>query len=207
MKTCKTCQQTYILDNFHKGKAYKDGHRPVCKYCMKQYQDNLRVRNPNYDSDRYFKKLDMFKLRRKEQYIKHRDSELERSKIYSENHREELAEKSKIYYRNNRERILQNAKTPKRKESNKKYLQSDRGMIISRERCARRRSMRLQATPHWLTKNQILEMKEIYKKCREIEKETGKLHAVDHIIPVKGFNSERFTCTLEFTNTKHGREY
>jgi hypothetical protein len=51
-----------------------------------------------------------------------------------------------------------------------------------------RRARKIQATPNWLTKDQIQQINEVYRKAREITELTGELHVVDHIIPLKGEN-------------------
>ncbi|MFZ4708219.1 MAG: hypothetical protein ACOYMH_00065 [Zwartia sp.] len=46
-----------------------------------------------------------------------------------------------------------------------------------------RRADKLLRTPKWAN---LLEIESIYKECQKISKETGILHHVDHIVPLKG---------------------
>jgi len=57
-----------------------------------------------------------------------------------------------------------------------------------RARDARRRASELNATPCWLTEEQIDYMQKVYKACQTISERTGKQHHVDHIVPLKGKN-------------------
>lgn len=53
-------------------------------------------------------------------------------------------------------------------------------------RQAKRHASKLQATPVWLTKKHLEEIKEVYKRARYLTKITGEQHHVDHIVPLQG---------------------
>ena len=53
---------------------------------------------------------------------------------------------------------------------------------------AKRRAAKLQRTPLWLTKKQLLEIQSFYTKAKEMESLTGVKHHVDHIVPLQGDN-------------------
>ncbi len=59
---------------------------------------------------------------------------------------------------------------------------------LSKEvRCAfaaKRRAMKANALPKWLTPSHHQEMRDIYAKSREISKDSGIKHEVDHIVPL-----------------------
>jgi hypothetical protein len=81
-----------------------------------------------------------------------------------------------------------------KKLAKQKYKRSEKGKLAklrwnkrkveigsSKYWCALRRATKKQATPKWLTKAQLLEIKTIYKTC-------PKNFHVDHIVPLKGNN-------------------
>ncbi len=84
------------------------------------------------------------------------------------NHRESERSRSKDNYRSNRD-------TPSYKSKK-----------ASRE--AYRRSYKLQATPVWLTRDHLEEIKYFYWLCSDLKITTGQNYEVDHIVPLKGKN-------------------
>jgi 5-methylcytosine-specific restriction endonuclease McrA len=65
-------------------------------------------------------------------------------------------------------------------EHSAKYIRNNRAKYNAY--LANYRATKLQATPKWLTKEQLLEIETIYKKAKKLNKE------VDHIIPLRGNN-------------------
>lgn len=55
-----------------------------------------------------------------------------------------------------------------------------------RARDAKRRAQEMSATPKGLTEDHIEQMKDIYRKCEEITRDTGEAHNVDHLYPLQG---------------------
>lgn len=60
--------------------------------------------------------------------------------------------------------------------------------ISKATREANRRAMKLQATPKWLTKNQIEHIKAYYETAEMLSKLWNIDMEVDHIVPLKGVN-------------------
>jgi hypothetical protein len=100
---------------------------------------------------------------------------------YSKKHYNDNKEDYKNYqsnrYINNKERIL---------EVNNRWAMNNKDKRT--EHCARRRARKLNATPSWLTIEQLNEIKEFYSQSKKIELITGVLHHVDHIVPLQGEN-------------------
>ena len=85
------------------------------------------------------------------------------------------------------------------KENSKKYreLNSEQALRRSREfkkrhpdrvnaDTAKRRACKILATPKWLDKNLLAEIRQFYRESKSLEKLTGIPHHVDHIVPLNG---------------------
>jgi hypothetical protein len=126
-------------------------------------------------------------------------------KKYQEKNKDIIKEKKKAYYLKNKEKIKENAaiwqkenhervielKTEWRelnKESVNKYLrnwkQQNKDKVYSWTAC--RRGSLLNATPKWITKNNIKEISEFYLCAEMFSMYTGNKYHVDHIIPLRG---------------------
>jgi predicted SprT family Zn-dependent metalloprotease len=74
---------------------------------------------------------------------------------------------------------------PDRKRKNDADFKSrNRGLVTSYK--ARYRASKRQATPAWLTKEQIEQIKNVYKLAKQLTEETGIPYEVDHIVPLAG---------------------
>lgn len=51
MKTCKKCGRELPIDNFHRDKLMKDGHKNTCKECLNVYQTERRAMNKGLVKD------------------------------------------------------------------------------------------------------------------------------------------------------------
>ena len=80
-------------------------------------------------------------------------------------------------------RYLKNKKIENEASSN--YSKNNQGRINAKT--SKRRALKLQATPDWLTAAQLEEMVDIYKQAKELEQIffNRKFH-VDHIVPLQG---------------------
>ena len=110
-------------------------------------------------------------------YIEHREEALENAKSYREENREKVNDWHRKNYNENKEELCA-----------KKYAfrKANPGKINALN--TKRRAAELNATPPWLTPEQLEEIRKIYIKCSKISKKTGIKHHVDHIVPLQGKN-------------------
>jgi 5-methylcytosine-specific restriction endonuclease McrA len=69
-----------------------------------------------------------------------------------------------------------------RKEAKRNYARSHPAYFASRSRL--RNALKQQAIPSWLTRDQFLEMENLYYQAAKRSRETGVAYHVDHIIPL-----------------------
>lgn len=91
-------------------------------------------------------------------------------KLYYVENCEEIKQESADYRKNNPEKVKQTSKNTRDKSLPRRLAAN-----------AKRRADKIQATPPWITKEQLQEIKKIYETC-------PKGYHVDHIIPLKGKN-------------------
>lgn len=77
-----------------------------------------------------------------------------------------------------------------KKASDKKYRAKNRGKLNFYG--SMHRSKKLQATPSWLTENDLRSIKSIYESAKSLKAYTNIQHDVDHIVPLNG----RTVCGL-----------
>lgn len=110
--------------------------------------------------------------RQKEQ--EYRDSTKERMQVYSRQH-----------YLDNLDKY---------KERNRRHYEENRSYYA--EKCMRYHAAKLRATPDWLTESDLDKMRAIYSEAQRLSKETGILHHVDHIHPLRGKTVCGLHCPL-----------
>lgn len=158
MKTCNKCRTTHPLSMFHKDKSKADGLRSNCKVCKKQSDDAWRSAN--------------------------RDRMLDKMKEYYQGNTDVIKARSKQWYFDNIDKATEyhSARYADLRENDPDFQAKSAAWR------AAYRARKLQATPSWLNKSQMDQMKEIYVACRNVTLETGIEHHVDHIVPLKGTN-------------------
>ena len=108
------------------------------------------------------------------------DRVLATAKRYRDSHEKTEEQKAKS---NKQCQIWKQKNSERRKAVDRAYHQSKQGdpeyLAKRRHHEAMRRARKLQATPKWLSKEQLEEIKAIYRNCPE-----G--YHVDHIMPLKG---------------------
>jgi hypothetical protein len=81
------------------------------------------------------------------------------------------------HYQNNKNSI---------KEKQRRYRKANRHLCNAY--WMKRKASKLQATPPWLTQEQLEEIKSVYLLARECELITGDNYHVDHIVPLQNKN-------------------
>ena len=146
-----------------------------------------------------------------------------RKDLWVENNKTKVTEYGKQYRISNAEKIKKENKvycknyyynnTQKLKEYQIKYTVNNREKVNARN--AKRRAMKLLATPSWVLENpeELSKIEGLYKKAKELSITTGIPHDVDHIIPLQGKYVSGFHCFSNLqvipstTNTKKGNRH
>lgn len=198
-KICSTCKITKILEDFNKDKYKPDGLTSSCKNCVserwKRYKESHREEIKQSLEDfntrrRQERKDNPEKVRQeaREEYTKNREKRREYDKLYREKHATAISERRKIQRKRNILKIKAGQKNwrVKNKDKIKAKVKANAGAHAAMS--AKRRAVKLNATPPWLTKEQLLEIKLLYLFVAERRKTTGLDLEVDHIVPLQGEN-------------------
>lgn len=98
--------------------------------------------------------------------------------------RESQKQKSASYRENNPEFVKR--VRDKGREYSKKHYDNNKAKYVAKD--AKRRADKISATPPWLSEEQKARIDNIYKVCKSVSERTGKVHHVDHVVPLKGEN-------------------
>lgn len=152
-KSCSKCRSDKALNDFSNNSRAVSGLSPQCRECQSLvYSENADKIKGNV-------------------------------KAYSAKNKTKIREKSKEYYHKNKEKIVERAtlwasKNPqKRREIEQAYNAENQHEKNARN--ALYRARKKNATPSWLTPEQLAKMVDFFKKC-------PKNNHVDHIVPVGG---------------------
>lgn len=86
-----------------------------------------------------------------------------------------IAAKKKEWQQNNKDKVA---------EYNRRWKQSNRDRHNALN--MKRHAAKMNRTPPWLTKQHYDAMKELYNMAKELTRNTGIKHEVDHIVPLQG---------------------
>lgn len=159
-KYCSKCKLLLDINLFPKDRYQRSGYACDCKICRKIYRENNKEKLNNS------------------------------RKKYQLNNRKKCAEYSKKWRKNNP--IKAKESFQKWKDKNPDKLKSCYASYAKKyawkmtAKVNKRRGLKIQATPKWLTSEQLKEIELIYKKSKELTTTTGIKHNVDHIVPLKG---------------------
>lgn len=170
MKTCSKCGVVKSLEDFYKNRHVKSGYQSRCKDCTKAAA-----------VDHWEKKLEedpeWANQKRRDYYARNKETEHERSRKWQRENKAKHYEYTKAWQSKNRD--IMRANTAKWQAENPDKV---------RELSARYRAKKLQATPEWLTQENLDQIKDIYAHARDCEVVTGDKYHVDHIVPLRGEN-------------------
>ena len=102
-------------------------------------------------------------------------------KVYNKAHYEAIKEKRKAQMK-----AYGEANREKKKEYDKFYREVNKDKVNAL--AAKRHASKLNRTPSWLTKEDLEEIKDIYRMANRRSEVEGILYHVDHIIPLQGKN-------------------
>ena len=185
-KICGNCKVKKALTEFHKSCGSKDGHTSHCKICRsakkKIYcaanKEKIAAKNKIW----YFENHEENLQRSRKYYAENKEKVLERNKpymkVWRKENRDHLNEYDKHYRKENKESYDSYTKPYM-----KQWAQENKDSINARN--SEHRANKINATPPWANEEA---MKEFYKDAQRLTNETGEIHHVDHIIPLKGKN-------------------
>ena len=161
---CTKCKTVKDSSEFPKDASRKSGYKSSCKIC---YSLTRKSRSGDKATKEYNKK-----------YYKENSEELTQ-RYFTRNYRIRKLER----YYSKREHI---------RKKQRDYLHTPQGKVKNCEKESRRRSSKLNATPTWLSQEQLSQIEYLYWLSKDLELTSGQKYHVDHIVPLQG----RHVCGL-----------
>lgn len=183
MKRCYKCAQTKTEGEFSKDKTRFDGLQPRCKSCYSAYHGARYKRKP----PRVFVTEEHKRDRARRWRVKNRARLNAQGTAWLEANKEEFAAYAKKWRADNAERTkpirarwkVDNA--DKVREQNREHRLNNKDYYRFHARL--RQATKMRATPAWADLNAIAA---VYAEALRLSEETGILHHVDHIVPLRG---------------------
>jgi hypothetical protein len=172
MKTCLKCKLEKEPSEFKKDTKCKDGLRNICKPCTNLITKVWAERN-----------REKVREANKVQYYKNKEKVLERQKDWQLNNKDKTKVIQKRYSDNNPDKLRQ-------KRSNYLKLNPSKFCHYS----AKRRAIKLQQTPSWVTQEELKQIEALYLECSRLTKETGIQYHVDHYYPLNSSKGSGLHC-------------
>jgi hypothetical protein len=165
-KICCTCKGLKLFSEFAKSKNKRDGYSSQCKTCVKSYYQA--------NKEKFASRMVEYQKANKEQKAVYNAK-------YREDNKEKIAEYLSYYGTEYRQ-----ANKDKIAIRMSEYRQTNKDKINTKT--AKRRAIKLQALPKWLTKEELEQIKELYTCAQMFKLYTGQEYHVDHIVPLQGEN-------------------
>lgn len=192
MKLCHICGVLKEYNLFSKNSARKDGLHYNCKPCdskkTKKWTEKNKEKVRESKKNRRLSRIEEFKLKDKTRYEKNRILEIEKRKEYYKNNRKKVAELAKK---------IRERKSEEIKHYKKEWNSNNRSILNSL--AAKRKSLKLNSTPNWLSAIELAQIQEMYDVSIARTAQTGVRHHVDHIHPLhgSGFNGLHVPWNLQ----------
>jgi flagellum-specific peptidoglycan hydrolase FlgJ len=178
-KPCSCCKQELPTTEFGPCKNTKSGLSSWCRPCTRERARQRYLKNPKKQHEA----TKRWAARNPEKVAQHwRTSRQRRKAAISEYRklphvREAARRQHRAYVQKHPEKIRQYQRNWYAKNSHVYILLAN----------LRRKIVRSQQA--WLTPENKSQIADIYRKCREITKQTGIDHEVDHVMPLNGVDS------------------
>ena len=179
MKQCYKCKELKRLDEFTPGQLKAKNN--WCRSCV-------IIRN----AENYKKDPEKYKIRTKTYTKNNKEKVRIRRAEYRKKNAKSLDALTQKWVENNRERsnqikarwVINNPE--KKQESANKWVRDNPDKANAQT--AKRRAQKKKATPPWLTKKHLLEIREFYSLAKELQWLSEEPLHVDHIIPLVNEN-------------------
>jgi len=148
-----------------------------CAKCKEDKSEEFFYKKKNYKNGLSSTCKDCEKAYHANKYVHNKERIAKRNAEWVKSNKEKKSAINKASVERNRE---------KRNEQTRLYKKKNKGAVNARN--ALRRSIKLNATPPWLSSAQEAHIKRIYKLCQIISDATGEKYHVDHIVPLQGKN-------------------
>jgi post-segregation antitoxin (ccd killing protein) len=177
LKICIRCKIEKQVENFSKSSDKKDGLCPYCKKCVFEKAKDYYLENKEKFSAYTELNKEKIKLRNEVWRENNKESIARYEAQYREENKEILNEKARDYYNSNK--LICNIRSRKYRENN-----PEKFIAIN----SKRRAAKVKATPEWLTKEDFLDIEELFLCAKMFKLYTGQEYHVDHIVPLQGKN-------------------
>lgn len=158
--TCSKCRQEKGVELFSTQRSAPNGKQSKCKECAKQIRKEWSAVNPKKQAAR-----DANRYQRNKKVLD------EKNKEWVASNPEKRKEHARAYVARNPDKI---------KAIGQKWSRENKPRL--RVRYAKRRAIKLQATPAWANE---LAISLIYKEADRLSKTTNVIHEVDHMVPLQ----------------------
>ena len=167
-KACSKCGEVKELECFHKMSAVKDGHRCLCKTCVRTYS------KAHYHAN-------------SERLQAYRKANSEKNKAYAKARYKDYPEKYREYYHANSEEFAVRRRAWTRANAAKVAAWARAWQKANPDKFAatraKRRAAKLKRTMPWTDHKKIAEF---YAEAQRLTNLTGIKRHVDHVIPLQG---------------------